>query len=78
MENRDRRLNDTAQHLDGQIEKLRKLLVKNPVVSEIEREIEDYFKDKNHTTEQRDKLTIALMAEKITELDESLKRQIKR
>lgn len=71
-------LNKTAQHLDGQIEKLKKLLIKNPVVEEIERDIEEYFRHKNHTTEQRDKLTIALMAEKIAELDESLKRQIKK
>lgn len=74
----DRKLNETANFLDGKIEQLKKMLIKNPVVEEIEKEIDDYFKDKNHTTEQRDKLTIALMAEKITELDESLKRQIKK
>lgn len=45
------------------------LLIKEPVLEEIAKEVEAFFKDKPHRQQHRDQYTIYLMAKKIKQLD---------
>lgn len=53
------------------------LEIKNPVLQEIKKRVDQYEKNGNRTNDQLATFAIGLMAQKIIELDEALKRQIK-
>jgi hypothetical protein len=75
------KLNEMADHLGEQMEKLQALLIKEPILDEIKKTVDEYFETKTDFKERHvAQYTIGIMSQKIVELNnqvEQLKRQIK-
>ena len=75
------KLNEVAEHLGEEMEKLQALLIKEPVLTEIKKTVDEYFETKTDFKGRHvAQYTIGIMCQKIVELHkqvEQLKRQIK-
>jgi hypothetical protein len=75
------KLNEVADHLGEQMEKLQALLIKEPVLTEIKKTVDEYFETKTDFKERHvAQYTIGIMSQKIVELHkqvEHLKMNVK-
>lgn len=75
------KLNELHDNLTEQIEKMNAPLIKEPILEELKREVNEYFELKKEYKQRHvDQYTIGLLSKRIVELNkqvEQLKRQIK-
>lgn len=63
------KLNELSDFLGEKMADLQKLLIKEPVLVEIKKTVDEFFEDKECNERQQAQYTIAIMSQKIVDLE---------